>query len=130
MQYVLDIVPECARKEDGQKTLQLRKPNPRLWHGISKLAYRLGFKSLEIHRLRLINADDEIARDALLTARDCKCYKYPDRIKDLAKQIHEIFKTTVETENTTSNPSLVVDRLREDILWRCGQLFKKTYNDN
>jgi hypothetical protein len=80
------------------------------------LAYRLGFKLLEIYRLQLINTDNEIAYNALLTARDYKCYKYPNCIKDLAKQIYKIFKTTIKTENTTSNPSLVVNGLKEDIL--------------
>jgi len=94
------------------------------------LAYRLGFKSLEIYRLRLINTDNKIAYNALLIARDCKCYRYPNSIKDLAKQIYEIFKTAVETENTTSNPLLVVDGLKEDIPRQCGQLFKKTYDNN
>ena len=77
-----------------------------------------------------MNTDDKIARDALLTARDCKRYRYPDGIEDLAKQIREIFKTAIETENTTSNPLLVVDGLGEDILRRCGQLFEKTYNND
>ena len=80
------------------------------------MAYRLGFKLLEIHRLRLINADNKIARNTLLTARDCKRYRYPNSIEDLAKQIREIFETAIKTENTTSNPLLVVDGLGEDIL--------------
>jgi len=94
------------------------------------LAYSLGFKLLEIHRLQLINTDNKIAHDALLTARDCKRYRYPNSIKDLTKQIRKIFKTTIKIENTTSNPLLVVDGLGEDIPQRYRQLFKKTYNNN
>jgi hypothetical protein len=66
--------------------------------------------------LQLINTDNKIAYNALLIAKNCKYYRYPDYIKDLAKQIHEIFKITIKTENTTSNPLLVVDGLKEDIL--------------
>ena len=82
------------------------------------MAYRLGFKLLEIYRLRLINTDNEIAYNALLIARDCKRYRYPNGIEDLAKQIREIFETAIKIENTTLNPLLVVDRLGEDILRR------------
>ena len=60
--------------------------------------------------------DNKIAYNALLTARDYKRYRYPNSIKDLAKQIRKIFKTTIKTENITLNPLLVVNRLGEDIL--------------
>jgi hypothetical protein len=63
-----------------------------------------------------MNIDNKIAYNALLMARDYKHYRYPNSIKDLAKQIYKIFKTAVKTENTTSNPLLVVDGLKEDIL--------------
>jgi hypothetical protein len=63
-----------------------------------------------------MNADNEIAYNALLTAKDCKYYRYFNHIKDLTKQIYKIFKTIIKIENTTSNPLLVVDGLGEDIL--------------
>jgi Protein of unknown function (DUF3723) len=96
------MVPECARKEDGQDTPQPRKPNPQLWQGIGTLAFRLGFESKEIHRLRRTNPDEGIARGALLTARDPRRYKYPDGLlEDLVKQITEKFETAIELRTRT-----------------------------
>jgi len=66
--------------------------------------------------LWLINVNDEITRDTLLIARDYKRYKYFKGIKDLAKQIREIFETTIRIENITLNLLLVVDGLKENIL--------------
>ena len=131
MRWVLDMVPECARKEDGQDTPQPRKPNPRLWQGIGTLAYRLGFESTEIHRLRRTNPDEGIARDALLTARDPRRYKYrDDLLEDLVKQITEKFETAVEISHTLSTPSLFVDGPGEDVARRCGRLHSTAYEDN
>ena len=62
-----------------------------------------------------MNTDNKIAHNALLIVREYKYYKYPNSIKDLTKQICKIFKTAIETENTTSNPLLVIDGLEEDI---------------
>ena len=66
--------------------------------------------------MQLINADNKITYNTLLTAKDYKYYKYLNDIKDLTKQIYKIFKTTIKTENITSNPLLVVYGPKKDIL--------------
>ncbi|KAF2458845.1 hypothetical protein BDY21DRAFT_283526 [Lineolata rhizophorae] len=126
MRYILDMVPERARKEDGHATPQPRKPSPRLWNDIANLAYRLGFESLEINRLRLLNPDYEIARDALLTARQPGRFEYDD-FESLIAKTAEIFQAAREKSNPARKHSYVVDGPGEDIPRRCGWLFEKCY---
>ena len=123
MRFVLDMVPERAKKEDGEDTPQPRKPNPGLWRGIGALAYRLGFESEEIHRLRGRDADREIASDALQLARDPRRYKYPPGLIDnFISQMADMFKTAVEISNISSTPSPFTDGPGEEITRRCGRL--------
>ncbi|OAL33366.1 hypothetical protein AYO20_07377 [Fonsecaea nubica] len=131
MRFVLDMVPQAAKKEAREATPQPRKPNPALWRGIGTLAYRLGFESEEIHRLRTKDADRAIARDMLLMARDPKRYKYPDGLlENFEDQIAEMMKTA--TEMSEDNPVSIssVDGSGEKISHRRGWIVSSAYESS
>jgi hypothetical protein len=65
-------------KEDRHPTPVLRKANASTWCAFATLAYALGFESDEIHRLRLNAPDKEMARTALLHARNPERFRYSE----------------------------------------------------
>lgn len=73
------------------------------------LAYKLGFESIQIHKLIQRSADREIARDALLRARNPKHYSYNttefdayiDKIVDFFNAASRVPELSVETTQQT-----------------------------
>lgn len=123
-----ELVPECPRKEEGKDTPMPQKPDPGKRYGIAKLAVKLGFESDEIRQLLLLNPDREIAREALLRARNPDRFHYIDSEFDsYVNKICRLFGLAEEMSVVESKPGLVVPGLGESMERRCGRVFQNAY---
>ena len=75
-----EMIKDCPLKEDRHPTPVPKKANASTWWAFATLAYALGFESDQIHRLRLQAPDKEIARTALLEARNPDRFRYDDGV--------------------------------------------------
>ncbi len=108
-----------------------QEPDQTKWYQIGALAKNLGFESDEINRLISLDPDREIAREALVKARDPKNFKYDESAFDgYITQISSIFKSATDKPSMYVKPTLLVDGRGEGLERRCGRAFKRAYNDN
>jgi hypothetical protein len=78
------------------------QPHERIAYGFASLAYRLGFESEEIRNQIQRSPDEEIARKALLKARDPTRYKYDDTaFANFVEQMVRFFSTAEKREDET-----------------------------
>lgn len=100
MRDYLEMLPE---KEDDSLVAKPRsQPNERIRCEFASLAYRLGFESEEIRHQIQRSPDKEIARKALLKARDPTRYKYDDAaFANFVEQMVRFFSTTEKREDET-----------------------------
>ena len=66
MKDVFKLIKKCPLKEDKVTTPTPQTPNPKRWYQLGNLAYKLGFESNKIYRLRLLSLDNEKVQRALL----------------------------------------------------------------
>ncbi|KAH8727397.1 hypothetical protein GQ44DRAFT_584583, partial [Phaeosphaeriaceae sp. PMI808] len=92
MRDYLEMLPE---KDDDSLVAKPRsQPHERIRCEFASLAYRLGFESEEIRHQIQRSPDEEIARKALLKARDPNRYKYDDAaFSKFVKQMVGFFST-------------------------------------
>lgn len=82
------------KEEDNLLAKPRSEPNEYILYEFASLAYRLGFESKQIHCLIQRSADEEIARKALLKARDPHRYTYNHAaFAHFVKQIIRFFCT-------------------------------------
>ena len=92
MRDYLEMLPE--EDDDSLVAKPRSQPHERFGYEFASLAYRLGFESEEIrHQIRR-SPDEEIARKALLKARDPNRYKYDDAaFANFVEQMVRFFST-------------------------------------
>jgi hypothetical protein len=100
MRDFLEMLPE---KDDDNLVAKPRsQPHERIGCEFASLAYRLGFESEEIHHRIQCSPDEEIARKALLKARDPNRYKYDDTaFANFVEQMVRFFSTAEKKEDET-----------------------------
>ena len=99
---------EEAKKKDILAKPGVKRGNDKLLFGFASLAHRLGFESDEINALRNQSTDREIARDALLNARDPGRYRYDETVlESYISQIVNLFATAIPLPYGPSSPRFV-----------------------
>ncbi|KAF5857601.1 hypothetical protein ETB97_005530 [Aspergillus alliaceus] len=105
------------------------KADERAVYEMARLAYRLGFKSLEIERLLDRSPDRQIARAALLQARKPTVFRYDDRIfESLIDQIIGCFSTAIPCAEETACELLSSSSV--DNRTRCGLPRMRTHKQD
>ncbi len=128
MRHVFEMVSECPLKERGEPTPVPKPRDLQMWYNFGSLAYRLGFESPEIERLKALDPDKEKARQSLLLGRGPDRYRYDDddfeRFTDI---IARMYRTAKEIQPPTPGPLVLVDGPGESLERRCGRHRSKAY---
>ncbi|KAJ5940479.1 hypothetical protein N7516_000647 [Penicillium verrucosum] len=91
MRHYLKMAKEPENQDDVVKAWE--KADPRILYDLAVLARRLGFRSDRIKSLLKQSPDRQIAREALLKARDHEQYKYDNDVFDsLVDRVAECFQ--------------------------------------
>jgi hypothetical protein len=102
-----------------------------MWYNFAALADKLGFESEHIDRLKTLNPDREVARKALLMARDPRYFKYNEAaLERFQDQMVDMFRTAVDVPPTYIKPPLLVDGPGEALQRRCGRTFQIAYEND
>ncbi|KAI9750727.1 MAG: hypothetical protein M4579_006344 [Chaenotheca gracillima] len=90
-----EMVPYAPKKEPGEDRPQVKEPNPVLWHGLGRLAVRLGFRTQSALELQSRDPDEQ---SALQLVRDKKS-ALTSANDPLVRSIYRLLKTAqVETK--------------------------------
>ncbi|RBA14416.1 hypothetical protein FPRO05_03208 [Fusarium proliferatum] len=124
----VELVPECPRKEEGEATPIPRRPDPRRWRDLARLAAQLGFESDEIDKFVNSDPDRQIAREALLKARSPEHFVYDDSaFESYVTEVCRIFNLAKEKITSDLKPCLLVPGRGESLERRCGRVFENAY---
>jgi hypothetical protein len=111
MRNCLEISPKENKRGRDRLAKNSYKEDEIVDCRFGRLAYRVGFESSKIYELTQRSADREIARSALLRARNPKYYAYStakfdtyvQKIVDLFNTASEILETSIETTIDTGD---------------------------
>lgn len=123
-----ELIPECPRKEDNEKTPQPQNPSQSRWFQLGSLATKLGFESPQISQIISEDPDLEIAREVLVKARDPEVFEYDViAFEDYVRKISLMFKSAVPKSLSpmplTEGKGYPLDR-------RCGREYERAYYSN
>jgi hypothetical protein len=122
-----NLVGDCPLKEQARKTPSTRSPDPIVWHGFADLAYKLGFESPEIQRLRQANAFEEKARQLLPDSKEWPCEGVPR--EQLLAHIATLYRTKSPNPPVPRHePRLLTDGPGERVDRRQGRCYESAYD--